>query len=91
MVQADNGADQLGEAIMLNRDATATGPAMLLLPVGQFDRRQHIHVLAADQFQPVLLAEKINLRNRFDCFGVTQVAVATTPSTTRQTEPDLVV
>ncbi len=91
MVQADNGADQLGEAIMLNHDATATGPAMLLLPVGQFDRRQHIHVLTADQFQPVLLAEKINLSNRFDCFGVTQVAVETTPSTTRQTEPDLVV
>jgi hypothetical protein len=90
MVLGDNAIDQPGEAIMLNHDATATGPAMLLLPVGQFERQQQVNVLTGDQLQPVLLAEKINLSNRFDCFGVTPVAQEVKTSE-QQTAPDLVV
>ena len=90
MVHADGSGNSVGEAIMLNHNATATGPAMLLLPVGQFDRQQMINIVTSEQLQSVVLAEKINLSNRFDCFGVSPVTVETTPRI-QETEPDLVV
>lgn len=60
------------EAILLNHDSRASGPAMLLLAPARYRIGDTIHLISGNHKNEVTLAEKINLTAAFDCFGVRQ-------------------